>query len=496
MLGLACACSKPKPAPAEVAAKAAPAPRAAPRRSSVEQAMPVVGRDLPWIVFGGGSEPLSNQVSLAQDVGMMSELLMGRGLVLFASGPGAALAVEREGSGEEPPDVRLALARALGTPDAHRTNYRPATLPIDGPSTSEHVRSALTRALAGGDQPLFVYGGSHGSPGDTPADNSLSLWGGWPLTARDIAEVLDSAEGRRPTRFVLTACYGGGFAELIFVGADESRGLRGDDHCGLFAAPADDEASGCDPNPDRRGQESYTIHFLHALEGKDRLGKSRSADIDVDHDGQVGLLEAHTWARIESRSFDIPTTTSERFVRHVLKADSKAELNPLAAPEEVSVIRALGSELDLDDEAAARAKLEELDNIMDDAGKLVDEAQKESDDSFYALRIALLERWPLLEHSYETRTSVMLGREGPEILALLNDSELASAHRLAERELGDALAQHDTVRIARARVLRLVRAFETLRLASALYKKGGSAKEQYDRLRRCERWSPPLRRTR
>jgi hypothetical protein len=52
------------------------------------------------------------------------------------------------------------------------------------------------------------------------------------------------------------------------------------------------------------------------------------------------------------------------------------------------------------------------------------------------------------------------------------------------------------VRVARARVLRLLRAFETLRLASVLYKRGGAAKEHYDRLRRCERWTPPLKRKR
>jgi hypothetical protein len=461
-------------------------------RASVEQPLPNVTRDLPWIVFGGGSDPLSNQVSLSQDVATLGALLDGKGLVLFASGPGAALAQDREES-KQPPDLRLALARVLGTPDAHRTDYQPATMPIDAPSTSEHVRGTLARALAQGELPLFVYAGSHGSPGDSAAENSLSLWGGWPLSVRDVAQVLDSAPGTRPTRFVVTACFGGGFAELIFTGAEPKKGLRADDHCGLFAAPADDEASGCDPNPDRRAQESYTIHFLHALEGKDRDLKSRNQEIDVDHDGQIGLLEAHTWARIESRSFDIPTTTSERFLRHALSADAKAALNPLAAPEDVMVIRALGEELGLDDEAAARAKLEELDAIMDDAAKLVDEAQKDSDDSFFALRIALLERYPLLEHPWESRTSLLLGREGPAILALLTESELASAQHQAERELAETLTQHDTVRLARARVLRLVRAFETLRLASAVYKKGGSAKEHYDRLRRCERWSPALR---
>jgi hypothetical protein len=467
-----------------------------PEPASVEQPLPLVQKELPWIVFGGGSDPLSNQVSLSQDIGLISSLLEGRGLTLFASGKDAQLAVDRDVPEQKRPDLRTELARVLGTPDAYRTNYRTVRLAIDGPSTSEHVRHALARALSEGDTPLFVYGGSHGSPGESVSENSLSLWGGWPLTVREVAGLLDSAHGKRPVRFVITACYGGGFADLLFTGGEATNGPRTQDHCGLFAAPADDEASGCDPNPDRRAQESYAIHFLHALEGKDRTQQMRTRDIDIDGDSKVSLLEAHTFARIASRSFDIPTTTSERYLRHALKGNADAAIDPLSAPEEVRVIGSIGSELELRDEASARRKLGELEGILEDAGKLVDEAQKLEDDAFYALRIALLERYPLLEHPWEARTSALLSREGEAILKLLTESELSSAHKNTQQELGEAVAQHDVVRVARARVLRLVRAFETLRLASALYKKGGAAKEQYDRLRRCERWTPPMKRKR
>lgn len=491
---LCCACSfreppKPTPKPPEPARKARVS-------ASVEQPLPNVAKDVPWIAFGGGSDPLSNQISLAQDIGLVSSLLEGQGLVLFASGKGAQLAVERQLSARAKPDLRSELARVLGTPETYRTDYRSARIAIDGPSTSDHVRHALARALSEGERPLFVYGGSHGAPGETVADNSLSLWGGWPLTVKELAGLLDSAHGKRPVRFVITACYGGGFADLLFAGGEASDGPRTQDHCGLFAAPADDEASGCDPNPDRRAQESYPIHFLHALEGKDRSQGARASEIDLDGDGRISLLEAHTFARIKSRSFDIPTTTSERYLRHALKSDAEASSDPLAAPEEVSVIRALSMELELHDEPSARKKLAELEDIFEDAGKQVDEAQKLEDDSFFALRIALLERYPLLEHPWEARTAALLSREGGALLRLLTESELALAHKSAQRELDEAAIQHDAVRVARARVLRLLRAFETLRMASVLYKRGGAAKEHYDRLRRCERWTPPLKRKR
>jgi hypothetical protein len=488
---LACS-ARPQPAPAPHD-NAASAAKKRPARVLASVELPSLGvpQDLPWLAFGGGSEPLSNQISLAQDVGLLSSMLAGRGLVLFASGPGAQLATTKP-LARGRPNLRTELARLFGSPEAEHTDYERAKLAIDGPSTSEHVKNALARALSSGSSPLFVYAACHGSPGETAAQNSLSLWGGWSLSVSDVAALLD-AEDARPSRFVITACFGGGFADLLFEGADPERRVRAQDHCGLFAAPWDDEASGCDPNPDRRTQESYSIHFLHALAGRDRGDIDRSHDIDLDKDGQIGLLEAHTWARIHSRSFDVPTTTSERFVRHAASHGVEAKLNPLAAPEEVAVVKALGEELELPDELSARAKLAELDRILDDAETAAEHAQKASDDSYYALRIALLERYPLLEHAWEARTQTLLQQEGRAIAKLLSESDLAQARAQAERELAEALAQHDGVRVARARVLRLVRAFETLRLASAIYKRGGEDKTRYDALRRCERWAPRLR---
>ena len=105
---------------------------------------------------------------------------------------------------------------------------------------------------------------------------------------------------------------------VAFETADESRGPSHTPRCGLFAGTWDRETSGCDANPDRRAQESYGLHFLHALAGKDRSGNALEPKrIDFDHDGKIGLLEAHARARIAAMSLDVPTTTSERFLRSV-----------------------------------------------------------------------------------------------------------------------------------------------------------------------------------
>ncbi len=465
--------------------------------ASIEEPAVNVPEALSWLVIGGGADPMSNQVSLAQDAELVQSLLGGTGLTLFASGRHAQLAVDASVPNRTL-TLRERLSGLFGLPGAVATRYEPALLAIDGPATREHVLSALDAALTHGTLPLLVYATCHGERGSAAHDNSMSLWGGQGLQVRELSDLLSpKQEGRvqRPVRFVITSCYGGGFADLIFRQADPQKGLSDADQCGLFAAPWDDEASGCDPNPDRRAQESYAIHFWHALAGQDRLARPRRSEIDLDADGVIGLLEAHTWARIHAASFDIPTNTSERYLRHVGSANSKAELDPLAAPEEVAVIRALGAKLELDSEQSARGKLSEIDVILSEVGALMTEAQAAEDDAYRSLRIGLLERWPLLEHPWEERTQRILHREGKQIMRMLTESALAEAQVTALHDVDELTAQHDGARVERARVLRLVQAFETLRLASSLKARGGDVWRRFQRIRTCERWAPPLRKS-
>jgi len=441
-------------------------------KASVEVSLPPLPPKLRYLAFGGGSDPASNQISLAQDLAQLHKSIPGTGLTLFASGARAPLAVQRSPLTARTESLGESLTRIFGTPGA------------------EHVLTSLERALQQGREPLLVYGATHGDQGEDASENSLVLWGGWDLRVRDLAELLDRTEHARPTRFVLTACYGGGFADLLFRAADPRRGPRAPEHCGLFAAPWDDEASGCDPSPDRRAQESFSIHFLHALRNETRSGAPLPASADLNGDGRMGLLEAHAFARVASHSFDIPTTTSERYLRSLKLPKSRGASDPATAPEDAYVALTLAEELGLADEQASRKKLAELDAIAADVRGLVKTAQGESDDAYYALRIALVERWPVLAHPWEERYQLLLTREHAPITELLNESDLAATYEATSRELDDALAQQDTVRIARARVMRLLRAQETLRLATALQQKGGAGYAHFQALRDCESFVP------
>src|SRR4029453_14151341 len=94
--------------------------------------------------------------------------------------------------------------------------------------------------------------------------------------------------------------------------ANPPGGAAPGNRCGFFASTWDRPANGCDPDPERGRQEGYSLHFLEAPRGQDRAG-APVAGLDLDGDGKVSLLEAHTRARIASRSLDVPPPTSERW---------------------------------------------------------------------------------------------------------------------------------------------------------------------------------------
>jgi hypothetical protein len=475
------------PAPATAAEGVAPALPS--YRPTADLRLPETRVD--WIAIGGGAEPTSSQVSLEQDLALAREVLgPSRGVVLHAGGRGGASVME-SADAELLGDTFVERLGALFDPrESRASTYRESAIEPAGPSTYEALDAALTLALLApeGSPPLVLYVNGHGEPGELPRESLVRLWGGFPLIAEDLALRLDDAA--RPTRVVVTACYSGGFDALAFRNGDPNEGAAPGDRCGLFATTPDRLASGCDPNPDRAAQESFALHFLHALAGEDARGRPLPAsEIDFDADGLITLYEAHARARIAARSIDVPTTTSERWLRE------KADGGPLAAPRassrdtwptEAVVVERLGRVLELADEAAARARLAELEAEAESLDAELDEAEAVLDEAWAKLRILLLTRWPILDDAFDPRFLPTVARDRGEIEHLLDTAPEALAYAGAQSSV-DALtravdASDETI----ARVTRLVRAHENIALLTLLRRAGGPDVEVFEKLRACE----------
>jgi len=447
----------------------------------------VVHREQPptrFVAAAGGSTPDSNPVSLEQNIALAHAVLPGPGVLLFGSGPeGTTVQVLDP---ELPRDPLLQALGELFAPRAGRdSRYQSTSLPAAS-ATAAAVRTELSIALARRGPPLLLYISGHGDQAESPRDNPVHFWGGEALSAVDLAELHDRAPGRRELRAVITSCFSGGFAELAFASADNVQGVTKHPRCGLFATTSDLESSGCDPNPDRAQQEGYSLHFFNALRGMDRDGHT-PVDVDFDHDGKVSLLEAHARATLASRSIDVPTTTSERFLREHVSA---IEPETLPSPEDDAVIAALNGALSLSDEAQAREALGRVEAELDEAEQALTEAQSVADTAYNALAMSLLSRWPVIDDPWHPLFATTLQNEHDTILKALAEDEVALTYTKAQdalQQLDDSLA---TVQARYSLLARLVRAHDNRHLAASLKRIGGKPWTHYEQLLQCERGLP------
>jgi hypothetical protein len=441
-----------------------------------------------WLAFAGAASPELNQVSVEQDLALVREVFGDGGYVLFGAGPGSpsvqVLAPDRP---HDP--VRAALGELFAPRGGRDSSYRTPKLAVDAAATKEGVLQALRDATQVEGPPLLLWIGGHGRRGAEPREHIIDLWAHGELGVPEIAEVLDAA--RRPVRIVSTTCFGGGLAELAFAEATVAKGAAPTERCGLFAAPWDLEATGCDPNPDRAAQEGYALHVLHALGQQHRDGTPRPTEaLDFDGDGSISLLEAHTRARLDAATADVPTTTSERWLRQV--APTRGEGIEVALPEEEALIRALATQLKLDGrEHDAADELDARESQMEVITTELDAATLREDEAYRMAAGDVLARWPVLDDPWHPDFAQTLARSEAAIRTYLDDSGSYAAY-LAARDEVDRLGQQLwDARLAAAPYERLARAVETRQLAARLHGKGGADWAHYQKLLACERAPAP-----
>ncbi len=468
--------------------------RALPATEFVETSPPgPLPAGLDWILSSGGSEPSSTPISLLQDLESLRQNLPGRGAILFAGGSGSYL----QESVHDQPTLREELGE-LFEPRDRRVHYVPAPT-VDGPSSRRFLLESLDAQLASGDEPLFVYLGGHGEGGEIPADALLHMWGGEIVQVDELAAVLQAP---RPARLVMTSCFGGGFADVIFDGADADSGLAQADLCGVFATSWDTEASGCDPNPDRRMQGGYALRFAE-------VASSGDPEVDADGDGMISILEAHTFARLRSISFDVPTTTSERWLRVRAKRASMqrddapdSEVSgsepPFAEPEtdeidlswlreEQLVIEALGRELNVQDEDSLLRLRTDIERRLEDAELEAEERAERVDEAYYRLRAELLRHWPTLDDAWSRQFDDAISRDAEAISRALRESGPARDLEVVQSAQRTRLERIDEMHVELARVRRLVDAYDAVAFARLVHDVDREGWEGFTRLRTCER---------
>lgn len=270
-----------------------------------------------WLI-GGGNTLENSQGQIEENVKWLQDLLNEKGIenyTYYTNGENTEDDVIYFATPEERDINHETFMRVFGNGlEYAKKTKRNSISKINGGTEKASLIKSLKAQFASvkpNDKVLIVYNG-HGDiePSDT-RKNTLKLWGDTRLSISELDQLLDEINPKAKVNFVLTQCFSGSFANLIYehpysdVRAEQQR-------CGFLAESDRREAEGCDLGTNEADFRDYTTYFFAALAGKTRLGETiPSAQTDLDRSGQVSLREAHFYALANADSGDLSRSTSE-----------------------------------------------------------------------------------------------------------------------------------------------------------------------------------------
>ena len=398
-----------------------------------------------FLVIGGGYSPSGNQVSLEKNVLLFQEILKEQYPsdsacdIFFSDGDSPNRDLQFRDSSFDLPRLNELLGLVFQKTNDLGYSYRSHEIPsVRGGSNRKNLEKWFNedaKRVQSGDR-LFIYVTAHGGRGANkkePRNTKLYLWNHENIDTKQFVAMLDKLPADAQVIIVMVQCYSGGFANVVFDGAESKKGASAARRCGFFATVHDRPAAGCTPDIEEANYKEYSTYFWAALRGKSRTGDSIIKP-DYDGNGSISFDEAHAYALLESNSIDISVTTSDTYLRTVSRtADKKIkglltrdspldQLLAVATPAQRAVIDGLSIQLKLKGPARGKETKTLGDRLLAERKKF--EKQRNSKYSEYkslakVIRTAVIVRWPELSNIFNPQSATILANHGREVQATI-----------------------------------------------------------------------------
>ncbi|HEX6985164.1 MAG TPA: hypothetical protein VF170_07285 [Planctomycetaceae bacterium] len=475
------------------------------------------------LTVGGGHSPHSNQVSLEKNALFFGRVLAetlpdAEHTVLFADGDDPRRDVQFIDPDAPLPRVYSLLARVFEETDHIAESYRDHEIPaVAGAATVENLRGwieAVGSKLGSGDR-VILYVTAHGGRSEDkkrPRNTTLYLWDDEEVTVEELSAALDELPPQVPVVVVMVQCFSGGFADLVFEGADAKGRPTPHDRCGFFATTHTRVAAGCTPDIDEADYREYSSAFWAALLGRTRTGEPVEPP-DHDGDGVVSFGEAHAYVLIESDTIDVPVKTSDAFLRAYsserpkappviasrddagggrptaaetgeptrvtalrpvapLTADAPvASLLDVADPSERAVIVGLSERLGLTRPDRAAEAREAAKRTEDERKRLrgrINRLERDYDDARGEIEAAVLAEWPELAGPWNPEARRLVAEQPEAIVGLIESHPRFEEFDRLEAEIVRLEERRLDLERRWAKCQRLLRTLETVVLAHNL----------------------------
>jgi hypothetical protein len=289
-----------------------------------------------FLVMGGGGAPSYNEIALEKNVLYFQRTL--QTLMLDAATASLFFANGTDGQ---------ATVRYM---NGTKEQFKPPEIPnLAGAATLSNFQNWIGQMVQANDRrPIFFYFTGHGYHNQSNSDNNaMILWGEDLLSVQQFTASLDRLPPQVPVVTMMSQCYSGAFANIIYQGGNPHNPIALQTRCGFFATIKTRPSVGCTPEVNEADYRDYSSSFFAGLSGRDRTGKP-VASADYNHDGKVSYAEAHAFAKVDEQSTDLPVSTLEVWLQQQAGATQQQILSqPITAilatarPEQNYVVESL-----------------------------------------------------------------------------------------------------------------------------------------------------------
>ncbi|MCB9642868.1 MAG: redoxin domain-containing protein [Myxococcales bacterium] len=143
---------------------------------------------------------------------------------------------------------------------------------------------------------LFLFVTDHGTKGKGPLGNKIELWRE-SINVGQLRDVMRPLGKKNRVVTVMSQCYSGGFANLLYDGPGRVHGNR----CGFFSTIATREAYGCFPETARSSRVGHAYRMIHAMQTAQTFA------------------EAHRQTLLTDEAPDVPLATSDVYLEDILR---------------------------------------------------------------------------------------------------------------------------------------------------------------------------------
>ncbi|QDT63402.1 hypothetical protein [Calycomorphotria hydatis] len=440
------------------------------------------------LVIGGGSNPQMNQLTIEKSVLHFQEIWLEQHTsdtldIYFSDGDNPARDVQLLPENSVIPPAYELLARIFQeTEGLHETYRNHGIASVRGAATKKNLLNWFKQKgakLKAGDR-LLIFVAGHGDQvedSSIPYETKLLLWNDESWTSSEFAEALDQIDPQVKVTLVMTQCFAGGFANVMFEGGDPRQDMTSAHRSGFFVTTHDRPAAGCSAEILDSPYAEYQLPFLDTQSVLPDRPEDES-QADQNHDGYISLQEAHLFAGKVLPTIDVPVCTSEIYLqrfstdglenidhwRNLAKGpllnprDHFSELLNTADPSRRAVIQSLRNELNLmqqDVWESLLTRLSEAEANVEAAESELDDADIDLEDTSEPLRATVLTRWPELNGIWNPSAHRIIANEGDAIAAAIKNHAEWEEFVASEQIVNELANRLDKLDAEHARLARL-----------------------------------------